>query len=167
MSKSATGDWEVLSDMMRRFWISFGHKLNEEVEARGINSSQYTTLVALAAKGDCRMTELSDSLHVTMGAMTAIVDKLLRGGYVMRSRGTEDRRVVIVRIEPQGQQLVQEIDGKLTGLMLGVLGTVEASRRRAFVESYRMMVGSIEALEPPKVRASDLDPLIPMAPERP
>ena len=136
-----------LFDLMRRFWSSFGHQMNGVLVRGGINVPQYMALVALEELGEATMGQLSKRLHVTMGASTNLVDKLIRGGYASRTRGLADRRVVKVKLEAKGREILKEIEEKATSFMMGVLCDVEPERRKQFLESCTRMVAIAEAKE--------------------
>jgi DNA-binding MarR family transcriptional regulator len=137
----------TLFDLIRRFWSSFGHGLTTVLHRTGINVPQYMTLVALGELGETTMGQLSRRLHVTMGAATNLVDKLIRGGYASRTRGTADRRVVKVKLQPQGQKVLRDVEEGAIQFMAGVLTKVEPERRRMFIESYGRMVAIVESQE--------------------
>ena len=59
----------------------------------------YTVLEADAAT----ITQLSNSLKVTQGVVSRMVDRLEEKELVERSRDREDRRVVTVRLSPKGR----------------------------------------------------------------
>lgn len=44
--------------------------------------------------------QIAEMTGLTSGAATRLVDRLERGGYVHRERDTEDRRRVLVRVDP-------------------------------------------------------------------
>jgi DNA-binding MarR family transcriptional regulator len=147
MQEDVLNDCRALFELMRRFWSSFGHQMNIVLQRGGINVPQYMAMVSLADMGEATMSDLSRKLHVTMGASTNIVDKLIRGGYVTRARGTDDRRIVRVKLLPKGQQALQDVEEKATHFMLSVLSEVEPERRKQFIESYGKMVKVAEATE--------------------
>ena len=136
-----------LYDLMCRFWSSFGHRMNNALVRGGINIPQYMAMLALAELGETTMGELSKKLHVTMGASTNIVDKLVRAGYVTRNRSTEDRRIVRVKLQPKGETTIEEVENMAVNFMVGVLKEVEPQRRKQFMESYGRMVTIVEAQE--------------------
>ena len=130
----------TLFDLIRRFWSCFGQHLNAVLDRRGLNVPQYMALVALDQLGETTMGQLSKKLHLTMGASTNLVDKLIRGAFVSRTRGTEDRRVVKVRLEAKGREVLHDVEEKAVSFMTGALAEVEPDRRRQFIESYNNMV---------------------------
>ena len=49
------------------------------------------------------MSEISAELGITMGTLTIAVDKLIRKGYLERSRSNTDRRIVYVTLTQRGK----------------------------------------------------------------
>ncbi len=73
----------------------------------------YTVLEAEAAT----ITQLSNSLKVTQGVISRMVDRLEEKGLVERNREKDDRRVVTVRLSPKGREFaLNMIDYHLEGL---------------------------------------------------
>lgn len=67
-------------------------------------TSVETRAVELLGRRDaCRMTELADHLGLAVSSATALVDRLETKGQVTRHRDEEDRRVVMVKLSPDGQ----------------------------------------------------------------
>jgi 5'-methylthioadenosine phosphorylase len=137
----------TLFDLIRRFWSSFAHGLTTVLQRGGLNIPQYMALVALEDLGETTMGRLSKKLHVTMGASTNLVDKLIRGGFAERTRGTADRRVVKVKLQPKGRDMLRDVEEGAIKFMAGVLAKVEPERRRMFIESYARMAAIVESQE--------------------
>jgi len=49
------------------------------------------------------MSEIASALDITMGTLTIAVDKLIRKGYMERSRSASDRRIVNVSLTRRGK----------------------------------------------------------------
>jgi len=49
------------------------------------------------------MTEVAQDLKITLGTLTTAINKLLIKGYVVRKRGEEDRRSVIIALNRKGK----------------------------------------------------------------
>lgn len=67
------------------------------------------TLDLLLEKGPCKMSELARTLGLTMSAVTAIVDKMIRLKLIKRERSSEDRRVVNVNILDKGAKTIRRV----------------------------------------------------------
>lgn len=91
--------------------------LMQQVEARlgqrGITPTQYNILRILRGSGSegIRCGEIARRLASPDPDVTRLLDRLFRHGYIGRIRVDEDRRVVIVRITPAGQDILKELDG--------------------------------------------------------
>jgi DNA-binding MarR family transcriptional regulator len=71
----------------------------DSVLARGIGASpmEFRAMDHLHAHGELTPGELGERLHLSSGAVTALVDRLLRLGWVERVPNPRDRRSVLVR----------------------------------------------------------------------
>lgn len=50
------------------------------------------------------MTEVADKLNITLGTLTASINRLLEKGYVERTKDGEDRRIVRIALTPKGME---------------------------------------------------------------
>ena len=72
--------------------------------------SQIIVLDVLKEKGPCTMGELSGTLNLTMSAVTGIIDKMIKLGFVKRERSRDDRRVVNVALLAKGKKTVDRVN---------------------------------------------------------
>ncbi|AEV84552.1 Multiple antibiotic resistance protein marR [Actinoplanes sp. SE50] len=70
---------------------------------------QFRTLVVLAARGPQRSIDIAEELGVNPSTGTRMLDRLIGKGLVRRTRSATDRRVVRLRLTPDGQRLVEQI----------------------------------------------------------
>ncbi len=71
-----------------------------------ISGPQLQLLELLHKQGPMRMSDLADKLDVTLGAITSLADRMIKGSYVIRERSEEDRRVVNLKLTPEGKDLL-------------------------------------------------------------
>jgi len=96
--------------------------LMQQVEAnlgqRGITPTQYNILRILRGAGSrgIRCGEIAKRLASPDPDVTRLLDRLFRRGYIGRIRVEHDRRVVIVRITPAGQNILKDLDGPVLQL---------------------------------------------------
>ena len=64
-------------------------------------------LLAFTREGALPMTKLGSLLQVHPTSVTSAVDRLEKQGYVTRSRGESDRRVVLAAITDEGRAVVE------------------------------------------------------------
>lgn len=82
---------------------------------------------------------------VTSGTMTNRVDRLERRGLVGRSRDPNDRRGVIVRLTPAGQETVDAAMADLLARERDLLSELSASDRDALAGMLRRLLSPFEA----------------------
>jgi len=71
----------------------------------GIVTSHGDIIYALIKKPRLTMAEIADKIGRDKSTVTALVDKLVRLGYVTKERDTEDTRVVYVALTQKGNEL--------------------------------------------------------------
>lgn len=75
--------------------------LSEAISRRfGMTSSDLECLDLVCASGELTAGQLAEASGLSTGAITGVVDRLVRMGYVRRQRDPLDRRRVVVRMEP-------------------------------------------------------------------
>src|SRR5215472_7697961 len=70
-------------------------------ERAGISSSDMDCMDFLNVEGRMTAGRLAEVTGLTTGAITGVVDRLERAGYVRRERDDEDRRKVFIAIVPE------------------------------------------------------------------
>lgn len=87
-------------------------KVNRLIEAElsengldGMATSHGDILYALFHRPKMTMAEIADRIGKDKSTVTALVDKLVRLGYITKERDTEDTRVVYVSLTTRGQEL--------------------------------------------------------------
>ena len=90
-----------ISDEMRK-------KANNAIRSYNITLAQLGALIELerAPDGQRSLKELEKLLHVAQSTAAGIIARLEQKGYVQGFEATDDRRVKLVRITPDGQACV-------------------------------------------------------------
>ena len=95
--------------------------LNDDVEQalrpHGLTAAQFNVLRILRGAepdGLCR-NELRDRMLTRMPDVTRLLDRMEAAGWVVRSRGSDDRRLVSTHITKAGRALLDEVDPVVEG----------------------------------------------------
>ncbi len=83
----------------------------------GVNRTAMRCMEVLDRVGQLTAGDIARETGLTSGAVTAMLDRLERVGYVRRLRDASDRRRVLVELTAQARQMVDEIYGPLTEAM--------------------------------------------------
>lgn len=115
----------LLSRQLLRFYDAMADQL-------GLHISDLTCLGALRDRGRAGVGELATELGLTTGAVSRMVNRLERGGFVRRTRDPEDGRRVIVEpvsIEP------------VVGLFAGQAAHIAESAADLTEDQLRLLLG--------------------------
>ena len=77
-------------------------------ELQGLTGPQFFIMNLLYKNGKYTVTELADKISVKPSAVTVMIDRLYKNGYVLRERDEHDRRVVILQLSDAGRLLFEQ-----------------------------------------------------------
>ena len=75
-----------------------------------LSVSQLYTLQATRAAGEVTISRLADLLEVSPPSASSMVDRLVEKGFLTRTRSTEDRRKVVVRLASDAEAHIRSIE---------------------------------------------------------
>jgi DNA-binding MarR family transcriptional regulator len=132
--KSITGRFD---EVMRRLMRAFHASESSYLSGLDLTIQQFVVLNIIHHLGHPRMTVLAAELNVTMGNVTALVDRLIRLKYIKRQADTADRRIVRVGLTTQGKELMKktgERKRKALELMLGKMSRTDKCQMLRIME---------------------------------
>ena len=85
---------------------------DETIRKAGLEPQQY--LLLLAVRGlpqgrEATIRTLAERLSLRHHSTVELIDRMEARGYVKRTRGREDRRQVLVTLQPRGEKLLEEV----------------------------------------------------------
>lgn len=90
----------------------------------GLTVTQLRVLGHLLEQEGLSNAELADRLYVTRPSVSALLERLERGGYIRREVAPNDRRGICIWLEPRGRQAItsfrEEIREYIAGLTTGL-----------------------------------------------
>lgn len=155
-------DW-LFRKMVRRFV-----KERDRVVVEGITLPGMLILNKIIREGEQRLGDLAEQLDFTSGAITALSDKLEKGGYTVRRRKEDDRRTVLLDITAEGRALAQRnsnIGARCITLLFEGFTEEELDLQSGF---YERMIGNLEGFSDTllKLAQQNIDPPLPPGPEQ-
>ena len=112
----------------------------------GISMAQLHIMYTVQRNGEMTMTRLADVLNVSLSSATGLIDRLEERGYIERDRVPIDRRVVVIRVTPAGEQMLDEADALSDELLRSVLGRLPASQLRGVANAISALRESVDAV---------------------
>jgi len=112
--------WEMLLKsykLMRKI-------LQEEAVREGLTFNETSLLFFVNANGKANVTTLAKYLDVSKSSVVEMIDKLVRNGFLERTKDVKDRRVTYVTITARGRAVLETVREKYKETINKVLSEV-------------------------------------------
>lgn len=119
-----------------------GSRLARRLAAHDLTESQFGVLDALYHLGPLHQCDLARKILRTTGNVTLVVDNLERRGLVQRERRASDRRFVLVRLTPAGEELIREVFPRHADAVATEMATLSSEEHRQLSRLCRRLVVS-------------------------
>jgi DNA-binding MarR family transcriptional regulator len=86
-------------------------RMDRAVEPLGLTSSQIGVILLLSCGRAHTPYELSRAMSYDSGSMTRMLDRLEKKGFIARSRSDADRRMIELKLTPQGKDAAKVLPG--------------------------------------------------------
>ncbi|MDQ7989856.1 MAG: MarR family transcriptional regulator [Candidatus Dactylopiibacterium sp.] len=96
---------DSLGSLLARLKVRMSAALDEELSALDITHAQWVVLVRIADERARTSSELCKCVGYDTGSMTRMLDRLEEKRLIVRERSQQDRRVVTLRLSPEGEAL--------------------------------------------------------------
>lgn len=118
-------------------------------ERLGVSPSDFDALLLIDASGPLTAGRIADATALTTGAVTGLIDRLERAGWVQRTRHEADRRQVLIELAPERREAIDAHRADRERMMLDAAGeaddaTLAACARLLDAVADRMATGMAE-----------------------
>jgi DNA-binding MarR family transcriptional regulator len=83
--------------------------LRDIADQSGLTLHQLVALRTVRDGGRLNMSELTDELGITRGAVTGLVDRLEEGGFLVRKPSPMDRRLIFLELTATGKKTLDDV----------------------------------------------------------
>ncbi|PRY12071.1 MarR family winged helix-turn-helix transcriptional regulator [Kineococcus rhizosphaerae] len=119
-----------------------------------VTLTQYRVLVLVVTDGPTRSGSLADQVGVHPSSFTRLADRLVAGGWAVRTENAENRREVLLGATARGEELVAAVMRRREDEIATVLAHVTPRRRRSIELGMTAFARAVETL----VASGDLPP---------
>lgn len=101
-----------LIELWRAFastWKKWYRKAEENISPLGVSIPEYRMLTYLQENGPTPMARLAESVDVSQGWITSMVDRLEKMDMVRRTRNDEDRRIIRIEVLESGLETIHSV----------------------------------------------------------
>lgn len=132
--------------LLKRVLLSFVQQADKRLCLHDLTSAQWGPLMRLRMQGASTVADLARWSQIDAGAMTRLLDRLEKKGLCRRERSTEDRRVVMVELTPEGQAVMEHVPEVLADVMNQHLAGFSEAEWQGLLGYLRRMVATGDAL---------------------
>jgi len=101
---------------------------SERLVRLGVSMAQLHVMHLLERHGELAMSRLAETLDVSLSAATGLIDRVEERGFVERIRVPSDRRIVLVRINAAGRQMLEDVEVLRVGIIQQVLDELDETQ---------------------------------------
>lgn len=105
-------------------------------EAAGLHTSEWYAFSLISLTGAMTSGELSTRTGLTTGAITRLIDRLERAGYVRRAADPTDRRKVVVEPVPEAAMRIDEVVAPARRRITEILDRYTAEQRELLFDYF-------------------------------
>lgn len=121
-------------------------------DRENLTVTQLRLLGHLHDQGGLSNAELADRLYVTRPSVSALLERLERGGFIRREVSPHDRRGIQIWLEPKGVEVQESLREEIREYVAGLFESLSVAETMQFAASVEKFV-----LSGRKRRARDLE----------
>src|SRR5262247_404856 len=91
----------------------------------GVGETDFDALLLLDTAGPLAAGRIAEAMAITTGAVTGLIDRLERAGWVQRTRHEADRRQVLIDLAPAKRAAIDADGARRERLLAEALGDVD------------------------------------------
>ncbi|MCJ8011240.1 MarR family transcriptional regulator [Paenibacillus sp. KQZ6P-2] len=125
---------------VKSFWWSLETDVCKEMQ-EFLTGPQLFMLGYIHSERKCNLSKVADRLEVKPSAVTVMVDRLEKSGFVVRSQDPADRRVILVEATPLGEEVLAKAIQKRDQRIREHLSRLEPDEVLIVTELCEKMIG--------------------------
>jgi MarR family transcriptional regulator for hemolysin len=120
--------------------------IDRRLKHLGISQASWMAIAYVAKqKESMSQTKLASCVGVEDPTMVSTIDRLVKAGYVVRTPSETDRRVKLVSLTGQGQEIYSTVKKEADAVRLELLGKADPAVLRIATEFLETMLADIES----------------------
>ncbi len=128
---------ELLVDIFNRILAIEGENLKQK--GVKLSMSEIHVLEAVEKVEPSTMTNIANKLGITVGSLTVSVNTLYQKGYVSRERDTEDRRKVVIGLQPKAEEVLEIHNDFHNDMINSIFNDLKIDEDELLIESLRKL----------------------------
>lgn len=143
----------LYENVMERIVAAYKSRMHEICKNADLTPPQFWALHAIRDGGRIKMSPLADTLSLSMGAASTLVDRLVGRGLVQREADPEDRRAVFVSLTEKGDKVLEEATCARRDLNQMAFTRMAPETRKQLLDGLQALVSTWESVASERKRA--------------
>ena len=135
---------EYLSYRVKRLYMLISQRLNDALKPYGLARSQWQVLSRISRVDTLSQKDLQHVMQVESATLTGIIDVLAAKGWVERLESADDKRCRVLRLTPEGAELMALIPDPYEIVEARMLGDVPGRDREQAERVLELMIHNLE-----------------------
>ncbi|WP_200954022.1 MarR family winged helix-turn-helix transcriptional regulator [Massilia sp. Root351] len=119
--------------------------LDRRLKDLGMGQASWMAIAAVAKAQPLSQTELARHLGVEDPTMVAMLDRLVKAGYLQRTPSGSDRRVKLVSLTPAGQDIYTRVKKEANAFRQELLGNTDPATLAIVTGFLEQLQAAVEA----------------------
>ncbi|MFA5437003.1 MAG: MarR family transcriptional regulator [Candidatus Omnitrophota bacterium] len=132
-----------MNELMPVLIKEFAHMQPQEIYKGKVTLAQILILQHLNMQDSVKMTDIARFMKVSTAAVTGIVDRLVKSGYVARIFDQRDRRIIRAQITPKGLVLMKKVASERRKMVIEIFGRVSKRDRQDYLRVLMRIKGML------------------------
>lgn len=124
----------------------------EECAGFDLTSVQYAALIAIRTHPDVDATRLSNLIAFDRSTLGSVLERLEAKGWVLRGGSPADRRVKLLRVTLEGEQLLRQVEPSVQRVQQRLLEHLTPADRASFLRLLTQLASVHNELTPAPLR---------------
>jgi len=122
-----------ISHIMPLIMREFARRQMKELCNDRLTLSQFFILEFLYREGDSKMGYLARFMNVSTAAMTGIVERMVKEGYLRRIYDADDRRIIKVKLTERGHIMARKVNQQRRDMIIRIFGKLSCTDRTDYL----------------------------------
>lgn len=138
---------DKISQIMPVIIKGFAMRQKNELYKGKITLPQFLILEFLNREGETKMSGLAPVMGVSTAAVTGLVDRLVKYGYVVRVFDPRDRRIIRIKLTAAGLSLVKKVNQQRRQMIINIFGKISETDRLDYLRILMQIKGILSLPE--------------------
>jgi DNA-binding MarR family transcriptional regulator len=135
----------IIQELIDRY-VSVSFQVHKKAESlikcqigNDLTNDQHYILRYIYQASVCTSSELADAFEVNKSAITAIINRMVDRGLILRTRDENDRRVIYLTLTDKGRELFEQTQEKIRLLVESIITQFEETEIKNFIDTYEKL----------------------------